>query len=94
MTVLNDATHFIIPNVFETAVFSGKNTPILFEHTADTTYRGETNRDNLRFLLQTAVLKEETAITIKKIAVDSGFHSNFFPWVYTNKNIPMKNSSL
>ena len=69
---------YIIPNFFETAVFSGKNTPILFEHTADITYRGETNRDHLRFLLQTAVLKEETAIIIKKSRLIAVFIQIFF----------------
>ncbi len=71
----------IIPKFFRTAVFSGKNTAILFEHIADITYRGETDRDYLRSLVHTAVHKEETAIITKKNAVDNGFPSNFFPWV-------------
>ncbi len=57
---------YIISNFFQIVVFSGKNTAILFEHTADITYRGETNHDYLHSILHTAVHKEDTAIITKK----------------------------
>jgi hypothetical protein len=38
----------------------------LFEHTANIAYRGETNRDYLHSILNTAIHKEETAIITKK----------------------------
>ncbi len=56
---------YIIPNFFQTAIFSGKNTAILFEYTADITYRGETNGDYLHSILHTAIHKQETAIITK-----------------------------
>jgi len=55
----------IKPNVFEAAVFNGKNTAILFEHTVRITYCGEINRDDLQSFLNTPVHKEETAIITK-----------------------------